>query len=167
MFAQLTGLLFDVLFDPLKDQEDLFPEEGFRQEQRQLLEMLDSEYNDKMVYAHQRCEELLFQGQNAGLGRCGSGRMWKPGAPRRNRGVGGASAERQNRDFCPGLTASRTWRRSAPGSPGLGKAQPTGLLAYQAPGEARRLTEEQPLSQSKLSMPTWRTTPQRSAPCSG
>lgn len=78
MFAQLTGLLFDVLFDPLKDQEDLFPEEGFRQEQRQLLEMLDSEYNDKMVYAHQRCEELLFQGQNAGLGRCGSGRMWKP-----------------------------------------------------------------------------------------
>ena len=35
---------------------------------------------------------------------------------------------------------------------GLGKAQPTGLLAYQAPGEARRLTEEQPLSQSKLSM---------------
>ena len=34
--------------------------------------MLDSEYNDQMVYAHQRFEELLFQGQNAGLGRCGS-----------------------------------------------------------------------------------------------
>ena len=34
MFAQLTGLLFDVLFDPLKDQEGLFPEDGFRQEQR-------------------------------------------------------------------------------------------------------------------------------------
>ena len=81
MFAQLTGLLFDVLFDPLKDQEGLFPEDGFRQEQRQLLEMLDSEYNDKMVYAHQRCEELLFQG---------------------HRRVGGAFAERQNRDFRPG-----------------------------------------------------------------
>ena len=103
MFAQLTGLLFDVLFDPLKDQEGLFPEDGFRQEQRQLLEMLDSEYNDKMVYAHQRCEELLFPGAERRpgplrlQGGCGS-----PGAPRRHRRVGGAFAERQDRDFRPG-----------------------------------------------------------------
>ena len=152
MFAQLTGLLFDVLFDPLKDQEGLFPEEGFRQEQRQLLEMLDSEYNDKMVYAHQRCEELLFQGQNAGLGRCGSRADVE--ALERRAVTAGWEELLQNAkieifalgDCVPDVEAFRA--RFA----GLGKAQPTGLLAYQAPGEARRLTEEQPLSQSKLSM---------------
>ena len=69
MFAQLTELLFDVLFDPLKDGEGLFPLEGFQQEQRQMLEMLDAEFNDKMTYAHRRCEELLFQGQRAEVGR--------------------------------------------------------------------------------------------------
>lgn len=72
MFAQLTELLFDVLFDPLKDSGGFFPLEGFQQEQRQMLEMLDAEFNDKMTYAHRRCEELLFQGQRAEVGRCGT-----------------------------------------------------------------------------------------------
>lgn len=54
MLAQLTGLLFDMLFDPLRDQEGLFPMEGFRQKQRALLEALDAEYNDKGAYAHRR-----------------------------------------------------------------------------------------------------------------
>ena len=64
------GLLFAVLFDPLKDSQGLFPANGFQQERRQLLEMLDAEFNDKVGYAHQRCEEILFHGQNDGVGRC-------------------------------------------------------------------------------------------------
>ena len=43
MTAQLTSLLFDMLFDPLKDSDGLFPLDGFQQKQRQLLELIDSE----------------------------------------------------------------------------------------------------------------------------
>ena len=111
------------------DQEGLFPEDGFRQEQRQLLEMLDSEYNDKMVYAHQRCEELLFQGQNAGLGRCGSRADVE--ALERRAVTAGWEELLQNAkieifalgDCVPDVEAFRA--RFA----GLGKEQPTGLLS--------------------------------------
>ena len=73
MFAQLTELLFDVLFDPLKDSEGLFPLEGFQQEQRQMLEMLDAEFNDKNdLRPTGAAKELLFQGQRAEVGRCGT-----------------------------------------------------------------------------------------------
>ena len=72
MFQELCGLLFSVLFDPLRDKDGLFPQEGFEQEKRQLLELKDAEFNDKIVYAHQRCEEILFQGQPAGVNRHGS-----------------------------------------------------------------------------------------------
>ncbi len=72
MFAELSGLLFSALFSPLTDAAGLFPEENFRQEQRQLLELKDAEFSDKITYAHQRCEELLFAGQSAGVDRYGS-----------------------------------------------------------------------------------------------
>ena len=72
MFQELCGLLFSVLFDPLRDKDGLFPQEGFEQEKRQLLELKDAEFNDKIVYAHQRCEEILFEGQPAGVNRHGS-----------------------------------------------------------------------------------------------
>ena len=66
-----------MLFDPLKDSQGLFPANGFQQERRQLLEMLDAEFNDKVGYAHQRCEEILFQGRTPGLAGVVPGRMWR------------------------------------------------------------------------------------------
>ena len=72
MFQELCGLLFSVLFDPLRIRTVFFPQEGFEQEKRQLLELKDAEFNDKIVYAHQRCEEILFEGQPAGVNRHGS-----------------------------------------------------------------------------------------------
>lgn len=72
MFAELSGLLLGVLFDPLRDENGLFPEDGFTQEKRQQLEQKDAEFSDKMIYAHQRCHELLFEGRPAGLDRLGS-----------------------------------------------------------------------------------------------
>ena len=53
-----TRLLLDVLFDP-QLEEGAFPAEAFAQEQRCLLEQLQSELNDKRGYARRRCKELL------------------------------------------------------------------------------------------------------------
>lgn len=72
LYGELTRLLFSVIFHPLTDGEGLFPVEGFTQEKRQQLEQKDGEFSDKMYYAHQRCRELLFEGLPAGLDRLGS-----------------------------------------------------------------------------------------------
>ena len=152
MLAQLTGLLFDMLFDPLRDQEGLFPLEGFRQKQRALLEALDAEYNDKGAYAHRRCEELVFAGQSAALNPYGTKeeivaldrkavtQAWEEILHTARFEIfvlGDCSPQ-------PELFA----RRFA----GVGGAVPLEILPFEAPQELRRATEEQPLSQSKLSM---------------
>ena len=154
-FAQIgifLTLLFAVLFDPLKDSQGLFPANGFQQERRQLLEMLDAEFNDKVGYAHQRCEEILFHGQNAGVGRCGS----REDVEALDRAAVTAAWEEvlQNAQFeifalgdCVpdvALFQERIY--------GLGKRQNTGSLPFEKPDQVRRVVEEQPLSQSKLSM---------------
>ncbi len=69
--AELSRLLCSMVFDP-PFQDGLFPEDGFRQEQRQLLEMLRSEFNDKRAYALRRCEELMCADEPYGIGRCGT-----------------------------------------------------------------------------------------------
>ena len=152
MFALLTDLLFSVLFDPLKDQDGLFPEENFRQKQRQLLEQMDSEFNDKIVYTHRRSEELLFQGQSAGLSCSGT----REDVESLDRAAVTAAWDEilSNARFeiyalgdcVPNEEMFRT--RFA----GLGKPIITGPLAFEKPQEVRRVVEEQPLSQSKLSM---------------
>ena len=55
----LANLLCSVLFNPLLENGQ-FPRESFLQEQRQTLEMPDAEYNDKRIYAKQRCDCLLY-----------------------------------------------------------------------------------------------------------
>lgn len=152
MLAELSQLLFSVIFSPLKDGDGLFPQEGFEQEKRQLLEMKDAEYNDKMTYAHQRCEEILFQGQQAGINRCGSR----------------ADVEALQRESLPALWDGllRTARfeiftlGDCTPDPALfqekfgdkGRARLLDWVPYTEPQKVRRVTEEQPLSQSKLSM---------------
>ena len=152
MLEELSSLLFSVLFSPLKDGDGLFPEEGFRQEKRQLLELKDAEYNDKMTYAHQRCEEILFQGQQAGINRCGSREdieaLGREGLPALWDGLlKSARFEIFTLGDCapdPALFQEKF--------AGLGGAHALGPVPYAAPGQPHRETEEQPLSQSKLSM---------------
>ena len=69
---EYSKLLCSVIFDPLRDGEGKFPEDSFLQEQRQAVEMLDSERNDKRTYARQRCEEILCEGEPYGVNRAGS-----------------------------------------------------------------------------------------------
>lgn len=152
MFAELSNLLFSALFAPLKDENGLFPAEHFEQERRQLLELKDSEFNDKITYAHQRCEELLFEGQDAGIDRYGS-REDIIGLDRAQLSTAWEELLSSARfeifalgdcDPKPEIFQERFAQ--------IGTPRVMEILSYQEPGDLRRLTEEQPLSQSKLSL---------------
>ena len=153
MFAQLTGLLFDVLFDPLKDQEGLFPEEGFRQEQRQLLEMpgFRVQRQDGLRPPALRGAAVPGAERRPGPvrlpGGCGS-----PGAPRRHRGVGGAFAERQNRDFRPGRLRPGRGGVPRPVSPAWARHSPPACWPIRPLARPAASPRSSPCPQSKLSM---------------
>lgn len=72
MFKELSDILFSILFSPLKDENGFFPAEGVEQEKRQISEVFDAEFNDKIVYARNRCGEILHSGQPEGIHRYGS-----------------------------------------------------------------------------------------------
>ena len=68
--GELANLLCSILFDPpLVD--GLFPEDGFEQEKRQTMELIDSEYSDKRTYARQRCEAIMCADEPYGVNRYG------------------------------------------------------------------------------------------------
>ena len=69
--AELSGLLCSVIFDP-PFEDGQFSAGGFEQEKRQTLEMIDSEYNDKRIYACLRCEEIMCGKEPYGISRFGS-----------------------------------------------------------------------------------------------
>lgn len=152
MDAELAGLLLSAVLSPLKDGEGMFPEEHFLQEQRQLLELKDAEYNDKITYTHQRCEELLFRGQAAGIDRYGSREEI---AMLSRAELSGAWEELLSsvrfEIFALG-DCSPDLEKLLQSFANLGSPRPLSPLAYEEPGELRRFTEEQPLSQSKLSL---------------
>ncbi|HEX3038569.1 MAG TPA: pitrilysin family protein [Oscillospiraceae bacterium] len=68
---ELAKLLCSILFDP-PFENGLFPQDGFDQEKRQTVEMIDSEYNDKRIYAKQRCEQIMCANEPFGISRYGS-----------------------------------------------------------------------------------------------
>ncbi len=69
---ELTALLCSVVFDPPFDSDGHFSKEDFLQEQRQTLETIDAEFNDKRTYAKQRCEQVMCAEERYGLRRYGS-----------------------------------------------------------------------------------------------
>lgn len=71
MLAELSGMLLSMMFQPLLDEEGLFPKDGFEQEKRQTLEIFDSEFNDKIYYAARRASEILFGDAPQGIDRHG------------------------------------------------------------------------------------------------
>ncbi len=151
MFAELSGLLLGVLFDPLRDENGLFPEDGFTQEKRQQLEQKDAEFSDKMIYAHQRCHELLFEGKPAGLDRLGSREDIEALTREDLRGawedlLAGARFEIFTLGDCqPDADALRERFLK------VGMAHRLGPVPYEEP-ELKRVTECQPVAQSKLTM---------------
>ncbi len=151
MFAELAGLLLDVVFDPLKDSDGLFPLDGFLQEKRQQLEQKDSDFSDKMIYAHQRCHELLFEGGPAGIDRLG-GRKQIEALRREDL----ASAWEELLDQAKveifvlgGCAPDLEWFRER--FSGIGGNRALGPVPYTRT-DFRRVTEEQTIAQSKLAM---------------
>lgn len=57
--AELAELLCSVIFDP-NLSDGLFPKEDVEQERRLLLDDIDTDFNDKRVYAKKRCIEKMF-----------------------------------------------------------------------------------------------------------
>ncbi len=69
--AELADLLSSIIFDP-NVNDGLFSEEDIEQERRQLIESIDSEYNDKRYYAIKRCIESMCSDELYSIGRFGS-----------------------------------------------------------------------------------------------
>jgi predicted Zn-dependent peptidase len=69
--AQLTQVLCGAIFSPALE-DGLFREDDFRQEQRQTLEQIDADYNDKRIYALLRCTQIMCAGESFGISRYGS-----------------------------------------------------------------------------------------------
>lgn len=68
---ELSRLLCEVIFNP-KVKDNKFDEADMIQEKRQLLDMIDSEFNDKRVYASQRLIEIMCDSELYGIKRCGT-----------------------------------------------------------------------------------------------
>ena len=68
---KLTELLCEVLFHPAFENGS-FRQKDLEQEKRQLVEQIDSDFNEKRIYAKQRCEELMCQNEAYGVNRFGT-----------------------------------------------------------------------------------------------
>lgn len=77
MERELVSLLCSAVFHPLTEADGNFPQESFVQEQRQLLETIDADFNDKKTYAKDRCAQELFRGEPAGICRYGTAQQVK------------------------------------------------------------------------------------------
>lgn len=68
---ELSELLLKVLFEP-NFTNGVFSSEEVEQERRQLIDLADSEFNDKRVYANSRLIELMCKNEAYGIKRYGS-----------------------------------------------------------------------------------------------
>lgn len=69
--AELTKLLCSVLFAP-NTEENSFPQTELAQSKRQLTDLIDSEFNDKRVYAVSSCIKLMCEDTPFGIERYGT-----------------------------------------------------------------------------------------------
>lgn len=69
--SELTELLCSIIFEP-NIIDGHFNEEDVEQERRQLIETIDAEFNDKRLYAINRCIEVMCRDELFSIGRYGS-----------------------------------------------------------------------------------------------
>lgn len=149
----LAEILESILFTPLLDEDGLFPEEGFQQEKRQLIETLDSEFNEKAIYAKKRCVETMFAGEPAGVPRIGTRKaildVTRAGA---KDAWSNAVQHAQLCQFSIGDGADGRFAEQLAEKLGTRTVVPTQTQFHPAPESVKRATEEMHLSQSKLVM---------------
>lgn len=69
--GDMTELLCDVIFNP-KLQNNSFCDDEIAQEKRQLIDRIDSEFNDKRIYANNRATEIMCENEPFGLSPLGT-----------------------------------------------------------------------------------------------
>lgn len=69
---ELIRLLCSIIFRPNLNSYNKFKEDDIIQEKRQLVELIDSESNDKKVYSKLRCEQLMCANEKFGINRLGT-----------------------------------------------------------------------------------------------
>lgn len=153
MTEELLSLLTESITSPLTDSDGLFPAEHFAQEQRQLLELKDSEFSDKIAYARHRCEKLLLAGSEGAIDR--HGERDEIAAMRREDLVGvwqNALSSARMEVFALGAYDEAALKCRLSPLSNLGQSRQLSLLPFSKPAEPVREIEEQSLAQSKLSM---------------
>ena len=68
---EISNLLCEVIFNPLVD-ENGFIDKNISQQKRQLIEIIESELNDKRSYAKHRCEQLMCKNEKFGINKYGT-----------------------------------------------------------------------------------------------
>ena len=68
---ELSELLLKVIFEP-KFTDGVFDSDEVEQERRQLIDLADSEFNDKRVYANARLVEIMCENEAFGVKRYGT-----------------------------------------------------------------------------------------------
>ncbi len=71
MTEKAAKLLSDLVFDPNLDKNGLFPEKDVELERNYLIDMINSDLNDKRVYAVKKTLSLIFEGEPFGICRYG------------------------------------------------------------------------------------------------
>ena len=147
----LAEILESIVFEPLFDENGLFPEDGFKQEKRQLIETIDSEFSDKRIYAKNRCVEIMFDGEAAGVPRFGT-REALHTATREDAKNAWAEAVQHAQvcQFMIGEGADGRFAERFADKLGTRTVWNTESLLHPAPQEVKCVTEEMQLAQSKL-----------------
>ncbi|MDR3178926.1 MAG: insulinase family protein [Oscillospiraceae bacterium] len=69
---EASELLCETLFKPKFSSKEVFWDDDFAQEKDQLIQLIDSEYNDKKHYSLIRCFEIMCENEKFSIGRFGS-----------------------------------------------------------------------------------------------
>ncbi len=70
VYLEMAELLCDILFEPNAENGE-FNEEDFKQEQRQVLDAIDAQFNDKRAYSMKRFLEIMCRDEKYGINKYG------------------------------------------------------------------------------------------------
>ncbi len=70
--AACVELLLSMVFAPLLDENGVFPKENVEMEKRALIQKIESENNEKRIYALNRAQEIMFAGEPFSVNRYGT-----------------------------------------------------------------------------------------------
>ena len=150
---ELAQILESIVFEPLFDEDGLFPEDGFKQETRQLIETIDAEFNEKRIYAKNRCAEIMFQNEACGIPRFGTKEaLLRLSREDVKKAWADAVRHAQVCQFMIGDGADGRFAERFADKLGTRSVWSASSVYHAAPTEVKRVTEEMQLAQSKLVM---------------